>query len=263
MDLRDATVLLTGASGGLGEATARVLAERGARLILSGRRVDALEALAGETGGRVLAADLADRAEVDRLVAEAGDVDVLVANAALPADGRVDDYSVEQIDRALDVNLRAPILLARALAPKMVDRGRGSVVLVSSLSGKATTPGSALYSATKFGLRGFGLALRQDLHDTGVGVTVVLPGFISDAGMFAESKVELPTGVGTKTPEDVGRAVARAVERNPAEIVVAPAAVRLGADFAGIAPALGAAISRRMGAHKIQEGLVEAHRPKR
>ena len=98
-----------------------------------------------------------------------------MANAALPASGPIVDFSPEQIDRALDVNLRAPIQLTRALVPGMVERGAGHVVLVSSLSGKVASIGSSLYSATKFGLRGFASGLREDLHGTGVGVTVVFP----------------------------------------------------------------------------------------
>jgi NADP-dependent 3-hydroxy acid dehydrogenase YdfG len=145
---------------------ARGLAARGARLLLSGRRVDALEALAAELDAAVLPADLSEPAAPVTLAREAGHVDVFVSNAALPADGQIEDYTPEQIDRALDVNLRAPIFVARALAPAMVERGRGHIVLMSSIGGIATTPGSALYSATKFGVRGFGLALRQDLRGT-------------------------------------------------------------------------------------------------
>src|SRR5690349_10593499 len=108
VDINGARVLLTGATGGIGQAIARALHERGASLVLTGRRTDVLEPLAAETGGTTLAVDLADRSAVDKLLAEAGDVDVLVANAALPGSGALDDFSVEQIDRVLEVNLRAP-----------------------------------------------------------------------------------------------------------------------------------------------------------
>jgi len=136
-------------------------------------------------------------------------------------------------------------------------------VFVSSLSGKAASGGGSVYSATKFGLRGFGLALRQDLHGTGVGVTVVHPSFIDEAGMFAESGVKLPPGAPTRTPRDVADAVIRAIERGPAEIMVAPILLRLGTHLAGIAPAPVAAVSRVMGSYKIQAQLAEAHRAKR
>ena len=144
---------------------------------------------------------------MERLIAEAGEVDVLIANAALPASGAFTELTQAEIDRMLEVNLRAPIALARALAPAMVARGGGHIVFISSLSGKAASPASSVYSATKFGLRGFALGLREDLRPHGVGVSVVLPGFIRDAGMFADAGVELPPGVGTRTPEEVAAGV--------------------------------------------------------
>ena len=108
MELSGRRVLLTGATGGLGHAIARALHGRGADLVLTGRRADVLEPLAAEVGGRAVVADLADPAAIGPLVDAAGDVDVLVANAALPGSGPVLEYEPEQIDRALTVNLRAP-----------------------------------------------------------------------------------------------------------------------------------------------------------
>ena len=99
-----------------------------------------------------------------------------MANAALPASGRIDDYTAEQLDRALAVNLAAPIHLAHELIPGMRERGRGHLVFINSMAGKVASPRSALYSATKFGLRGFAFSLRQDLEGTGVGVSSVFPG---------------------------------------------------------------------------------------
>jgi short-subunit dehydrogenase len=257
------TVLLTGASGGIGQAIARALAARGAQLVLTGRRADVLEPLAQEVGGRALAVDLADRDAPARLVAEAGDVEILIANAALPASGTLDDYTLEQVDRALDVNLRAPIALAKLLSEGMVGRGRGHIVFVSSLSGKAASAGGSLYSATKFGMRGFALGLREDLRPAGVGVSTIFPGFIREAGMFAAARVELPRGVGTRSPEDVAGAVVRAIERNRAEIDVAPLSLRAGAAAAGLAPELAATVSRRMGGQRVADGLAAGQRHNR
>jgi len=107
--------------------------------VIGDRFRDRLEALAQRTRGEVLVGDLAVRGDVERLAAEAGDVDVLVANAALPGSGRLEGYDVDGIDRVLDVNLRAPIVLARLLAPGMLERGSGHVVLMSSLAGRAPT----------------------------------------------------------------------------------------------------------------------------
>jgi short-subunit dehydrogenase len=256
-------VLLTGATGGIGRAIARAFAARGASLILTGRRPEVLDSLAQEVSGRAIARDLSRRDELDRLLAEVGDVDVLVANAALPASGLLTELSQEQIDRMLEVNLRAPLALARALAPAMIARRRGHMVFISSLSAKTASPASSIYAATKFGLRGFALGLREDLRPHGVGVSTILPGFIRDAGMFADAGIELPRGVGTRSPADVGAAVIRAIERNRAEVEVAPLGLRLGATFGGVAPEVAAAVSRRMGGEKVAAELADGQRDKR
>ena len=260
MSLFSGGVLLTGASGGIGQAIARAVAPRSGDLILSGRRREALEPLAAQLGARGITSDLSLREEVERLVEEAGQVDVLIANAGVAASGDLVDLAQDEIDRMLEVNLRAPVALARALAPAMLRRGRGHIVFVSSLQGKAATPLSSVYCATKFGLRGFALALRQDLRARGVGVSVVLPGFIRDAGMFAVSGAKLPLGFGTRSPEDVARAVIRAVERDRAQIEVAPVGLRLGSSIASVAPALSAVVTRRLGSARIAERIVAGQR---
>jgi uncharacterized protein len=211
----------------------------------------------------VLAADLADAGAVAELAERAGATDVLVANAALPASGSVLDFSPEQLDRALDVNLRAHIHLTRALLPGMLERGRGHLVFISSLSGKVASPGSSVYSATKFGLRGFAAGVREDLHGTGVGVTVVLPSFVEGAGMFADAGVKLPPGVGTRTPEQVGEAVVRGIEDGKSEIVVAPFSLRAGTLAAELAPQTAARIQRRLGSERIAREIADAQRDKR
>lgn len=256
----DGTVLLTGASGGIGQAIARAFAARGAQLILTGRRAEALGALADEVSGRAIVCDLADRREVARLLAEAGEVDILVANAAHPASGLLTDLDQERIDRMLEVNLRAPIALARGLAPGMIARASGHMVFISSLAGKAASSASSLYSATKFGLRGFALAIREDLHPHGVGVSVVLPGFVHGAGMFPEEDVELPWMVGTRSPEQVAEGVLRAVERDRGEVEVAPLFLRLGSSLASVAPGVASRISRRMGGEKVALDVAAAQR---
>jgi short-subunit dehydrogenase len=267
VSLPSGNVLITGATGGIGHAIARAFAARGATLTLTGRRADVLEPLASELGARAFSCDLSDRNALDRLIAECADVDVLVANAAVPASGALLELGQEEIDRMLEVNLRAPLTIARGLAPGMAARGQGHMVFVSSASGKAAAPASSIYSATKFGLRGFALGIREDLRKHGVGASVVLPGFIRDAGMFADTAVELPRSArllgGTRTPEDVAAAVIRAIERNRAELDVAPIGMRVGTTFASVAPQLSAAITRRMGADAVAASIAEAQRDKR
>jgi len=190
-------------------------------------------------------------------------VDVLVANAALPSSGAIEDFTPEQLDRALDVNLRAPIVMARAAGPAMRERGAGHLVFISSLSGKVASAGSSLYSAAKFGLRGFAAGLREDLHGTGVGVSVVFPGFVSGEGMFADAGVDLPRGVSLTTPESVAEAVVRGIEKNKGELDAAPLSLRAGALASAVAPSLAAAVQRRLGAGDISAQLAEAQRDKR
>jgi short-subunit dehydrogenase len=265
VQLAGARALVTGATGGIGGAIARALHSRGAHVVLSGRRAEPLEELRASLGDRAdaITADLAERGGPAGLAESAGAVDVLVANAALPASGRIEDFEPGQIDRALDVNLRAPIQLTRALLPEMLERGRGHLVFVSSLSGKVGSPRSGIYSATKFGLRGFAAGLREDVEPRGLGVTVIFPGFVSEAGFFAESGVKLPRWVGTRTPEQVADAVVRGIERDRAELDVAPLGLRLGTRIAELAPVTAARVQRRLGSERIADGLAEAQRDKR
>jgi len=258
-----ASVLLTGANGGIGGAIAREIARTGAKLLLSARRADAVAPLAKELGAKVLIADLDDRASVARLADDAAEVDVIIANAALPATGAVLDFTVDEIDRALDVNLRAPMTLARRGAERMVARGRGHLVFISSIAGKVSSRYGAIYSATKFGMRGFALGLREDLKGTGVGVSTIFPGFIRDAGMFANAGVELPKGIGTRSPEDVARAVLRAIDKNPSEITVAAFEQRFAGVVGSVAPEAIATMQRVFGGDKVGDKLAEGQRSRR
>jgi short-subunit dehydrogenase len=144
----------------------------------------------------------------------------------------------EQLQKALRVNLEAPMLLARAFESGMLERGSGHMVFVSSLSGKSATPLSSVYNATKFGLRGFALGLRADLDRLGIGVSIVSPGTIREAGMYADSGADPIPGLGTSSPKEVAEAVVKAVERNKVEITVAPIQQRVLAHFALASPGI-------------------------
>jgi short-subunit dehydrogenase len=246
MELAGRTALLTGATGGLGRAIAKALAERGAALVLSGRSAEALEKMAAELPGeghRAAPSDLAQPGAAEQLAAAAGAVDVLVANAGLPGTGRLPDFSADELTGALRVNLEAPMLLARALEQGMLERGSGHMVFVSSLSGKSATPLSSVYNATKFGLRGFALGLRADLNPLGVGVSIVSPGTIREAGMYADSGAPPITGLGTGSPQQVSAAVVKAIEQNKVEVSVAPIQQRLLAHFALASPGIAVKIA--------------------
>lgn len=153
--------------------------------------------------------------------------------------------------------------MARSAAAGMIERGRGQIVFISSISGKVAAPGTSMYSATKFGLRGFSLGLREDLYGTGVGVTTIFPGFIRDAGMFADTKVTLPRGAGTRSPAQVANAVLRAIRDDPAEITVAAFEQSLGTLLAGISHPLVASLQRMFGGVQIARQIAAAQAHKR
>ena len=145
----------------------------------------------------------------------------------------------------------------------MLERRRGHLLFISSIAGKTAVPGNPLYHATKYGLRGFAAGLRADLHGSGVGVSCVFPGFIREAGIFADSGVKLPPGMGTRSPQDVAAGVVRAIEHNRGELDVASLPQRGGAVIAGLAPDLAAAVVRRLGGEGIARQMDEALRDKR
>jgi uncharacterized protein len=265
MKIDGSRVLLTGATGGIGRTIAKALHERGAHLMLSGRREEVLNELVADLGSRAeaLPADLQSPAAARELVERAGRVDVLVANHALPASGRLDEYSEEDMDRAVVVNLNAPVHMTHALVPQMVERGSGHLVFISSMAGKVASGGGSLYSATKFGLRGFATALHDELEGDGVGVTTVFPGFISDAGMWADTGLELRKGVGTRTPEQVAAAVVKGIETNKSEIDVAPLSIRAGGWGAGISQSAVQKIQRLAGSEQMAKSMAKAQRVKR
>ena len=265
MNLAGKTVLLTGATGGLGRAIAGALAGRGAKLVLSSRKQAELDQLAGSLAGdghRTIVSDLAEEGAALQLLEQAGEVEVFVANAGLPASGRLEGFSQEQIERALRVNLESPVRIARELLPGMSARDSGHLVFVSSISGKAATARASLYAATKFGLRGFALCLREDMRGTGVGVSVVSPGAIRAAGMFADSAAKAPPLMGTGTPEQVAAAVLRAIEHDRAEITVAPLRQRAMSRIAVNAPELSGRLAGGL-ATRVAEEIARGQTDKR
>jgi short-subunit dehydrogenase len=264
MNLSGRKTLLTGATGGLGRAIAHSLAERGAVLTLSARKREALEEMAAKlpgSGHSVLPADLAEPGAAERLAAETPGTEILIANAGLPGAGKLDEFSAEEVKRALRVNLEAPMLLAQALYPAMLEAGSGHLVFVASLSGKAASPRSSIYNATKFGLRGFSLALRADLGPRGIGVSLVSPGFIREAGMFADAGSKPPPGMGTATPRQVGEATAKAIEKDKVEVTIAPLPQRFGAHLALVSPSLSVKVQSGSAGQKAAKDIAAGHSP--
>lgn len=268
MEIDGKKVLLSGATGGLGQAIAEQLAGRGARLVLSSRRQQELQQLARSLPGgarrhKVVVADLAKPGAAAKLVRDAGDVDALVANAALPATGRLSSFASREVERALRVNLEAPILMARELEPKLAKKGEGHIVLIASLAGKVGSPRSSIYNATKFGLRGFAFGLREDLAPSGVGVSIVSPGFVREAGMFHDAGSSPPPGIGTTTPAKVAKAVDTAIRHDRVEITVAPRRQRFISEVGYRHPGIASRVQRRGGAEKIADKLAAGQSDKR
>src|SRR2546430_1283138 len=182
MQLKGAVCLVTGATSGIGRATAVQLAHAGAQVISLGRDPHGLQEVVAHTSGVGLRADLADPAEVDRAAEEAreafGRVDVLVNNAGEGFAGAFAEMNPERAERLVRVNLMAPVRLTRALLPGMIERRSGHVVNVASMAGHVGVGGEAVYSATKAALITFTDSLDYELAGTGVGASVVSPGVV-------------------------------------------------------------------------------------
>ncbi len=225
-DLHDRVALVTGASQGIGKATALALARAGAHLALVARRRPALEAVAEEVRalGRqalVVPADLTDEAQardaVRRTIAHFERLDILVANAGVYYRSPIRSLEVETLRRSLAINFYGSVYPVLEALPHMLERGQGHIVLVTSMDGKKGIPPDAPYVAAKFALSGFGDVLRQELHGTGVGVSILFPGRV-DTPMIAD--LEVPWLSAKIPPAAVARAIVKAIRRNRAEVIV-------------------------------------------
>ncbi len=184
-DLTGRRALVTGASGGIGEAIARALHARGALVGLHGTRREKLEALAGELGTNAFAlpADLGNREAVKALAESAtttlGGVDILVNNAGVTRDGLFVRMSDEDWDQVLEVNLTSAVLLARALTHPMMRQRHGRILNITSVVAVTGNPGQANYCAAKAGMIGFTKSLAQEVATRGITVNCIAPGFIA------------------------------------------------------------------------------------
>jgi short-subunit dehydrogenase len=254
--LDGASVLLTGGSRGIGPHIARALLARGARVTLVARSSEQLERVRGSLDGNRAAPAPADittdqgrRTAVAAAQAAFGPVDVLVNNAGWEQVMRFVDQSEEDIAATVRLNLEAAMLLARLVLPGMLDRRRGHVVNISSIAGKAAVPYNSVYSGTKHALVGWSLSLRAELHRSGVGVSVICPGYVLEAGLFAEHRLvsERPrAGTGT-TPQKVAEAVVRAIEKDLPEVLVSGFLPKLSDVMLAISPRAFEAAARRSG----------------
>jgi short-subunit dehydrogenase len=219
VELRERVVVITGASSGIGEATAVAFAKRGARVVLVARRSDRLEALAERierAGGSALTwtLDVTDTAKIEKLPGIVQELagrpaDVLVNNAGVPGGGAFVEVSHDQIDAIVRVNLQSVMHTTRAFLPGMQRRGRGHIVNVASLAGRFAPPGTAVYTATKHGVVAFSESLHYDTEPAGVHVTAVNPGLVVTEGF---PQTGLPRRF-VMPAERVAEAIVRVVHR--------------------------------------------------
>ncbi|HEX3269638.1 MAG TPA: SDR family NAD(P)-dependent oxidoreductase [Ktedonobacterales bacterium] len=226
LPLAGRVALITGASGGIGSATARELARQGASVILAARRGDVLDALASELGASGVEAlavptDLTDATQIEPLVERAlerfGRIDILVNNAGIGTPRSLAKTAPDAIRRELEINLVGAVLLTHAVLPGMLERKSGAIISIASVAGHVAV--EPLYSATKFGIRGFSLALRRQLRGSGVTVSVVSPGYISTP-MTRGNKLPMPG------PEVVAKRIAK-LARKPKREVIVPGIYRI------------------------------------
>lgn len=223
------TVLVTGASRGIGELICHALAKKQATVIGVARSKEGLEKVCSDIkalGGRAIGIpfDLGDIQGLSRLVQHAEEltdsVDILINNAAIEKYQSFQDYSSLDLQHILSTNLLAVMELTRLLLPKMIQQGSGHIVNVASLAAKKGVPYNSVYSASKAGLLMWTDSLRQELAGTGVEISVLCPGYVSQCGMSVNTHMPIPRFAGTSTPERVAIAAIRAIEQNKAELIV-------------------------------------------
>ena len=224
MQIEGSTALVTGASSGIGRAVATALAQNGARVVGLGRDLPALQSLAEATGATVRQVDLECQRGAARVVEESRPdlppIDILVNCAGSGRYGPLAEHSTEDIDRLLNVNVRAPIALTKAVLPGMRERGHGRVVNVASIAGRLGVPNETVYSASKGALAVFSRALNAELAGTGVGVTVVFPGVVQTPFFKRRGAPYSRDWPRPLPPERVARAIVRAIVRDRAEVVI-------------------------------------------
>lgn len=244
-------VLVTGASSGIGASVARRLAaDGGYELLLNGRDTARLTAVARETGGRALPGDLTSRDTVaalaGRAVDLAGRVDVLVACAGAGWSGPFARMPMEAVERMVAVNLAAPVRLVRLLLPAMIRQGGGHVVLLASVAGSVGVGGETVYSAAKAGLCGFADALRYEVRDSGVRISVVIPAVV-DTPFLARRGAPYTRRYPRLVPAGRVAEVVHGLLARPRDEVFVPRWMRLPAALHGAAPGLYRVLARQFG----------------
>ena len=246
MNVRDSTALVTGATGGIGRATAIALCRAGARVVVTGRDADALAEIRHVTNGVAVAADIGVSADVERLAALADPVEILVNNAGIGWAGSFATMPPTAIDELVAVNALGVVRLTRALLPSMLQRRRGHILNVASIAGHVGVRDEAVYAATKAAVLTFSESLRYELRGSGVRVSTVTPGVV-DTGFFARRGTPYLRRRPRPIPPDrVASAILHAIRMNR-DGIVEPAWLRLPIWLHGAWPSLYRALARRFG----------------
>lgn len=260
---------MTGASGGIGPFIAEALAAKGAHLALSARSAERLNVVAEslqQYGVRTLVApaDLLkpeDRQELTTTVLkEFGNIEIVVNNAGLEPAAAFLDITMETIRQTVEVNLLAPIELTRLVLPHLIERGSGHIVNIASLAAKRGAPFDAIYSGTKAGLDEWTRGLRVELAGTGVLFSTILPGYVTEAGMFARYGMTAPWTLGSCTPVQVARAVVKSLERRRLEIIINSRPMRPLIALGELFPAFGDWLMHRLGIVRFQKAKVSGQK---
>ncbi|MEM9535133.1 MAG: SDR family NAD(P)-dependent oxidoreductase [Cyanobacteria bacterium P01_E01_bin.45] len=223
------TILLTGASRGIGFEIARELARRGGTVIgvaRSQQKLDtAREQILSEGGTfKGFSFDISQISGLASLIqsieATVGQIDILINNAGIEIYGEFQNYSTEEIEQTIGINLIAPMELSRLLLSRMLSRDSGHIVNIASLASKKGHPYDSIYSASKGGLLLWGDSVRQEIAKTSVKISTVCPGYVSDRGMLADTGIPAPKLSGTSTATQVACATILAIESNQIEVIV-------------------------------------------
>lgn len=266
-ELKGRNALITGASRGLGVYIAKKLAAEGINLALAARNVKDLQEVqkiisALGVKAIIFSIDLSENSRINELVLEVeeklGPIDILINNAGVEFAAPFEEFPVEEIQKSVNVNLLSPMLLSRAVLPRMLTRGRGHIVNISSLAGKTGLPYQAPYATTKAGLVMFSHSLRAELIDQPVGVSVICPGFVSEEGMFARLEKDsgkMPKFLKPTTPEKVANAVLKAIKKDMAELIVNPFPMRSGIIMREIFPQISPMLHKITGTTKFAKEI--------
>jgi short-subunit dehydrogenase len=258
--------IVTGASRGIGQIIAQTLAQRRVKVIAVARSMDNLSKtcqLIEDEGGQAtpLMADMTQSEKFEALIEKAtsvyGRLDFLINNAGIEQYQYFKNYSLEYIDNCLRTNLHAPILLSKAILPQFLEQGSGQIINIASLAGKKGVSYNSIYSASKSGLIMWTDAIRQELSQTDVNISVVCPGFIRESGMFHNSGQSAPKLLGSSLPQDVADGVIKCILNNSAEVIVNPGPMKPLLALNQISPRLGDWVVKLFGVPEMNRKRIE------